>query len=197
MGARATRRILAGLLRGLAAAALSAAGLLLLVGALVLVQGQRDETRPVGAAVVLAAELWPGDQAGMRQARLDHVLDLYRRGVVSRIILTGARSEVSAGISYLVERGVSPEALLEEPGVSTLACLRSAAARARSIGAGSVLLVSDPAHMLRALKMARDLGLAAYGSPTFTSPATRSFTAELAYVARETWAYVVYIFAQR
>jgi uncharacterized SAM-binding protein YcdF (DUF218 family) len=124
--------------------------------------------------------------------------------VVSRIILTGAApdgvatSEAAAGQTYLVERGVPPETLLlEEQGTSTLESLRSAAAQARAGGVASALLVSDPAHMLRALKIARDLDLTAYGSPTFTSPATRSFTGELAYVAREAWAYVVYIFTRR
>jgi uncharacterized SAM-binding protein YcdF (DUF218 family) len=75
--------------------------------------------------------------------------------------------------------------------------LRNAAALARAAGVGSVLLISDPVHMLRSLKMARDIGMVAYASPAYNSPATRSFTAELGYVAGETWAYAIYIFAQR
>ncbi|MEN9938760.1 MAG: hypothetical protein RLZZ387_5339 [Chloroflexota bacterium] len=204
MQSRIAARYLSGFLRGLAAAAASAGALLLLVCVLVLVQSQRDETRPAGAAVVLVAEQWRGDQAAMRQARLDHALDLYRDGSVTRIILTGAAaegaelSEAAAGQAYLVERGVAPDSLLlEERGASTLESLRDAAARARAGGFGSVLLVSDPVHMLRALKMARDTGLTAYGSPAFNSPATRSFAAELGYVAREAWAYVAYLIAGR
>lgn len=194
----------AGFLRGLAGAMTSAVILLLLVSALVLVQGQRDETRPAGAAIVLSAERWRGDQTAMRQARLDHALDLYRRGTVTRFILTGPAasdaelSEAAVSQAYLIERGVPQEVLqLEEQGQSTLDCLRNAAERARAGGVSTVLLVSDPVHMLRSLKMARDIGLVAYGSPAYNSPASRSFTAELGYVARETWAYVAYIFAGR
>jgi hypothetical protein len=45
--------------------------------------------------------------------------------------------------------------------------------------------------------MARDLGLVAYGSPTRTSPISDNRTAELRYVVRESWAYVVYLFVRR
>jgi uncharacterized SAM-binding protein YcdF (DUF218 family) len=204
MRARSAGRLAAGFLRGLAGAMTSAIILLLLVSALVLVQGQRDETRPAGAAIVLSAERWRGDSAAMRQARLDHALDLYRRGTVSRFILTGPSptgtepSEAALSRDYLVERGVPQEALrLEERGGTTLECLRNAADQAREDGVGTVLLVSDSVHMLRSLKMARDIGMVAYGSPAYNSPASRSFTAELGYVARETWAYTVYIFAGR
>jgi uncharacterized SAM-binding protein YcdF (DUF218 family) len=40
----------------------------------------------------------------------------------------------------------------------------------RDRGLGSAVIVSDPTHMLRALRMAGDLGLEAWGSPTTTSP---------------------------
>ena len=42
-----------------------------------------------------------------------------------------------------------------------------------------------------------DLGLVAYGSPTRTSPISDNRTAELRYVVRESWAYVVYLFVRR
>ena len=34
----------------------------------------------------------------------------------------------------------------------------------------SAIFVSDPTHMLRVLRIADDLGIEAYGSPTTTSP---------------------------
>ncbi|MFO7171216.1 MAG: YdcF family protein [Chloroflexota bacterium] len=203
MRARAAQRIAAGFLRGLARTVACVAGLLLLVSVLVLVQSQRDETRPAGAAIVLASERWSGDPA-MRQARLDHALDLYRQGVISRLILTGARSggaqqsEAELARAYLVERGVPVEVLqLEERGRTTFESLRNTAEHVRAAGVGSVLLVSDPVHMLRSLKMARDLGMVAYGSPAYNSPATRRFSTELGYVASEAWAYTTYLFFRR
>ena len=68
---------------------------------------------------------------------------------------------------------------------------------ARANGINSVLLVSDPFHMLRSLKMARDLGLAAYGSPTRTSPISVNWAEEARYIVRESWAYLVYLVARQ
>jgi uncharacterized SAM-binding protein YcdF (DUF218 family) len=198
MRSRDVTRALLGALRGLLAVALSVVSFLLLLAALVLVQAQRDETRPAGAAVVLSVEGWSGDPLPMRQARLEHALDLYQRGVVSRLILTAAGDEGAASRAYLVERGVPESVLLiEDDGGTTLDCLRGAAALARESGVGTVLLVSDPVHMLRSLKIARDTGLVAYGSPAFNSPTSRSFTTSLGYVARESLAYLGYIFTGR
>src|SRR5262245_27195005 len=82
-------RILKGLLRGLLLVGVSAALLAAVVCGLSVVQGQRDDARESGAAVVLGAAQWNGDPSPVLQARLDHALDLYHRGVVKRIILTG------------------------------------------------------------------------------------------------------------
>jgi hypothetical protein len=51
--------------------------------------------------------------------------------------------------------------------------------------------------MLRSLKMARDLHLVAYGSPTRTSPISGNRLEELRYIAREAGAYLIYVLAQR
>ena len=197
-------RILLRFFRGLVLSATSVAALSALICVLIVVQGQRDEARPAGAAVVLGAAQWNGEPSPVLRARLDHALDLYRRGYVSHIILTGGAgradsiSEAAAGMQYLVERGLPAEALLlDEQGTTTWESMRNAAALARANGIGAVLLVSDPFHMLRSLKMARDLGLAAYGSPTRTSPISENGAAELRYVVRESWAYLVYLFVRR
>jgi hypothetical protein len=50
--------------------------------------------------------------------------------------------------------------------------------------------------MLRSIKMARDLGLIAYGSPTRSSPIATGSAEETRSVLREAWAYMVYLFAR-
>jgi uncharacterized SAM-binding protein YcdF (DUF218 family) len=195
--------MLVGVLRGLLVVVFTIGGYLLLIAVLAIIQGQRDETRPAGAAVVLPAE---GPVAGLvaaRQARLDQALDLYRRGTVTRIIVVGEAAvgedaSAASGKTYLVEHGVPPEAvLLDEQGGTTLDGLRAASLIARERGIASMLLVSEPPHMLRALKIARDLGLNAYAAPTYMSPSSRSFTTEIGYIASEAWAYTVYLFVGR
>ncbi|HEX9438788.1 MAG TPA: YdcF family protein [Roseiflexaceae bacterium] len=197
-------RILKGFLRSLISIAVSVAALGALVCGLIVLQGQRDEARQSGAAIVLGAAQWNGDPSPVLRARLDHALDLYRRGLVSRIILTGGvgrgdrLSEAAAGKQYLIEQRLPAEALLlDERSTTTWENLRNAAALARANGINSVLLVSDPFHMLRSLKMARDLGLAAYGSPTRTSPISVNWTEEARYIVRESWAYLVYLVARQ
>jgi hypothetical protein len=50
--------------------------------------------------------------------------------------------------------------------------------------------------MLRSIKMARDLGLIAYGSPTRSSPIAAGSAEEVRSVLREAWGYMVYLFAR-
>jgi uncharacterized SAM-binding protein YcdF (DUF218 family) len=197
-------RFFKALLRGLLLIGVSAMLLAVLVCALIVVQGQRDEARDSGAAVVLGAAQWNGDPSPVLRARLDHALDLYHRGVVKRIILTGGvgagdrLSEAAAGKQYLLDRQLSAEVLLlDERSTTTWENLQNAADLARTNGIDTVLLVSDPFHMLRSLKMARDLRLTAYGSPTRSSPISGNRAEEARFVMREIWAYLVYLFARQ
>jgi uncharacterized SAM-binding protein YcdF (DUF218 family) len=197
-------RILRGFFRGLLLSAISVAALAGLVCGLIVIQGRRDEARQSGAVVVLGTAQWNGGPSPMLRARLDHALDLYRRGIIGKIILTGGAaagatlSEAAAGKRYLLERRLPPEALLlDERSTTTWENLQNAATLARANGISSVLLVSDPFHMLRALKMARDLGLVAYASPTHTSPISGNGAEEAYTMVREAWAYLVYLFARR
>lgn len=201
-------RNLRGAARGLLLVAGSLFGLIAVLCVLIVLEGRRDDAPQVGrgrvgAAVVLGAAQWNGDPSPVLRARLDHALDLYQGGQVRQIILTGgvgpgdATSEADAGRAYLLDQGVAPEALLlEQTGTTTLESLRNTAEIARANRIGAVILVSDPFHMLRALKMARDLGLIAYGSPTRTSPISGNTFEEIRYVVRESWAYLVYLFAR-
>ncbi|HJZ46028.1 MAG TPA: YdcF family protein [Roseiflexaceae bacterium] len=209
MNTRYAIRLLAGFLRGLVITAFTVLALLGLVCGLIVMQGRRDEAQQVGggrvgAALVLGAAQWNGDPSPVLRARLDHALELYRRGQVRQIILTGGTgsgdtiSEAAAGKQYLIEHGIAADALLlEEHGTTTWESLRNAVPLARANRIGAVLLVSDPFHMLRSIKMARDLGLIAYGSPTRTSPISVGSAEEMRYVLREAWAYLVYLFMRQ
>jgi uncharacterized SAM-binding protein YcdF (DUF218 family) len=204
MQVRNIRRSLRSALR---AAALLGAGIIalyLLSGAMVIVQAQREEARPAGAAIVLAAAEGVGDTTPALQARLDHANELYRRGLVSRVILTAGadRGDPIAATErdrqYLTDRGMPPSVIVLEPiGTTTYTSLRNAAELARAGGFDSVLIVSDPYHALRSLKIARDIGLNAYGSPTVISPLRQGALEQLRYILSETGAYVAYLFTAR
>lgn len=198
-----------GFVRGLLLAGVSIATLIALICVLIVLEGRRDDLQNLavgraGAAIVLGAAQWSGDRTPILRTRLDHALDLYRRGQVRLIVLTGgpgagdAISEAAAGKQYLIGRGLPAEALLtEDQGITTWENLRNSVPLIQSNQIGAVVLVSDPFHMLRSLKMARDLNLIAYGSPARTSPIPAGRLQQARYVAREAWEYLVYLFLRQ
>ena len=79
-------------------------------------------------------------------------------------------TEAATARVYALGQGVQPSAiLLEDRGRNTLESLESVAGILRSHGVSDAVFVSDPTHMLRVLRIAQDLGIKAYGSPTPTS----------------------------
>src|SRR4051812_43560382 len=197
MNTRYAIRLLAGFMRGLIIIAVAVLALLGLVCGLIVAQGRRDEAQQVGsgqvgAALVLGAAQWNGDPSPVLRARLDHALDLYRRGQVRQIILTGGvgpgdtTSEAATGREYLIAHGVPTDTLLlEDEGTSTWESLQNVVPLTRANRIGAVMLVSDPFHMLRSLKMAHDLHLIAYSSPTRSSPISANSTEEARAIVRE------------
>lgn len=167
-------------------------------------QGQNDHTQRADAAIVLGAAVWVGNPSPVFKARLDHALTLYQNNTVSVIIVTGGTgtgdnmSEAEAGAAYLVANRVPAVHILQETvGKSTYQSLQGAVMLAKTNNIRTVLLVSDPFHMLRSLKMAGDLGLIAYASPTTTSPISRRPAEEWGYMVREAVAYSSYIFTNQ
>jgi uncharacterized SAM-binding protein YcdF (DUF218 family) len=174
---------------------------LALVVYLVRVQSHRDETQPADAAIVLGAAVWAGSPSPVLTARLNHALELFQKKQVSYIIVTGGTgtgdnmSEAEAGAQFLIANGVpATNILLEREGRSTYQSLAAAAQLAQPLQLRRVLLVSDPFHMLRSLKMAYDLGFEAYASPTQTSPISSQPTQESFHMLREAVAYTTYVF---
>ena len=139
--------------------------------------GARDRAAPADAIVVLGAAQYSGRPSPVLQARLDHALALYRRGLAPRVILTGGTapgdrtSEAAVGRSYLRRAGVPATAMLmEAEGRTTRASLTAVAAVAGPLAIRRVILVSDPFHLLRARTIARRLGLEALTSPAQRLP---------------------------
>jgi uncharacterized SAM-binding protein YcdF (DUF218 family) len=92
----------------------------------------------------------------------------------------------------LLGRGLPPEVLLaEETSTSTLQNVQHSAPLIAANNIQSVVLVSEPTHMLRALKMARDLGITAYSSP---SPGSERLLDTAGSVIVEAVKYFAYLF---
>jgi uncharacterized SAM-binding protein YcdF (DUF218 family) len=140
-------------------------------------QGATDERRPADAIVVLGAAQYDGRPSPVFEARLEHAVALWKEGVAPHFVVTGGKlpgdrtTEAAVARAYAIEHGVPAEAIFgEDEAHNTLSSLTAVAAQMKQRGLETAVVVSDPTHMLRALRMANDLGLEAWGSPTTTSP---------------------------
>jgi uncharacterized SAM-binding protein YcdF (DUF218 family) len=150
------------------------------------------------AAVVLGAAVWSRGVSPVFRERINHAIDLYRRGQVHKIIFTGGQgnpnepTEAAAARAYALSNGISQsDILIEQRSHTTYENLVYAKQLADVHGLKKVLIVSDPMHMKRAIAMAQDVGLDAYPSPTLTTRYT-GFRSQGAELARETFYYLGY-----
>ena len=135
-------------------------------------QSTRDEAQPADVIIVLGAAEYRGRPSPVLRARLDHALELYRRGLAPRILTTGGAggdpifTEGGVGRSYLVNKGVPSESIVVEPeGESTVYSIAAASEILRRMGLQSAIVVSDGYHIYRVKKMLQANGLRVYGSP--------------------------------
>jgi uncharacterized SAM-binding protein YcdF (DUF218 family) len=145
-------------------------------------QGARDEARAADAIVVLGAAQYNGTPSPLFEARLEHAVRLYQNGIAPVLVVTGGKgrpedvtTEAATARAYALAHGVPDEAILvEDESRTTLEQLETVGRMLRDRGLGTAVLVSDRTHMLRSLRIARDQGFEAYGSPTTTSPTESS-----------------------
>lgn len=155
--------------------AVLACGLWALSAAAVLRAASRDDVSRAQAIIVLGAAQYRGRPSPVLRARLDHGVALYRRGVAPRLVLTGGTaegdtaSEAAVSRIYAMAAGVPDSAiLLENEGRTTGQSLAGVARLLRARRLDTVVVVSDPFHVLRAVHAATREGLVAVASPTRT-----------------------------
>ena len=102
---------------------------------------------------------------------------LFLTGDYRWFVVTGGKAdgdrttEAAVARAYAIAHGVPADRILiEDHGRTTLESLEAVAGILRQKGIHDAVFVSDPTHMLRVLRMAEDLGIRAWGSPTPTSP---------------------------
>jgi len=150
----------------------------------------QDEARPSGAIVVLGAAQYNGRPSPVLQLRLDHGLELYRRGLAPVIVVTGGRrpgdryTEATTGYNYFRQHGVPDSAIRKEvQGRTTYESLAAAKRFLQAEGIRNVLLVSGPAYSTRLRGIARDVGLRAVTSPSVGHPTLHTYLRETGAVA--------------
>jgi uncharacterized SAM-binding protein YcdF (DUF218 family) len=161
--------------------------------------GDQVSDASADAAVVLGAAAWGSKPSPVYRERILEAVALYKAKKVNWIILTGGTpqagypSEAQVGRQFCVTQGVPSSAtLVDERSRTTWQNLQGAKALMGPRGIRTVLLVSDPLHMRRAMAMAQDLGLQAQPAAT-PSTRFRSWITRGKFLWRETWLYLAYV----
>ncbi len=122
---------------------------------------------PASAALVMGAAQYDGRPSPAFERRLRGALQLYQRGCVERIVVSGGgqrgdrTTEGEAGVRWLAGRGVPEASLLAETVATTSA--ENVWLSASLLGDGPVLIVTDDPHVWRSVWLARRFGLDASG----------------------------------
>jgi uncharacterized SAM-binding protein YcdF (DUF218 family) len=135
-------------------------------------QSTVDEAQPADVIVVLGAAEYRGRPSPVLEARLNHALFLYRKGLAPRILTTGGSggdprfTEGEVARAYLSKHEIPSEAILvESEGDTTVYSTAAAAEIMRRMSLKSCIVVSDGYHIYRVKKMLESQGMDVYGSP--------------------------------
>ncbi len=125
-----------------------------------------DNVPQTRAALVLGASVVRGKPSPVLEERAHTAVGLYMMGKVSKILVTGdngalTHDEVTPVRKYLINAGIPAEDIfLDHAGFDTYSSMY----RARDVFlADSITIVTQDFHMPRAVFVARQLGLDAYG----------------------------------
>lgn len=133
---------------------------------------QRDDARPADAIAVFGAAEYDGRPSPVLRARLDHALELYKRGLAPLIITLGGgeamdlHSEGGVGHDYLLAHGVpARDIIAETESDNTEQSAERLAVIARANGLRTIDVVSDGSHLFRIHSICSKDGLQVYTSP--------------------------------
>src|SRR5581483_11550211 len=132
----------------------------------------RDEAQAADAIAVFGAAEYDGRPSPVLRARLDHALELYRRGLAPLVITLGGgdptdrHSEGGVGHDYLLAHGVPEQSIIAETqSDNTEESAKRLAVIARANGLRSIVVVSDGTHLFRIHAICERDGLRVYTSP--------------------------------
>jgi len=156
--------------------------------------GYRDQAAPSDAIIVLGAAAYDARPSPVFEERIRHAIFLYQSGYAPRLIFTGgfggskarfAESQVAR--NYALRQGVPASVILiETRSRTTKQNLLEAKQLMAEEGIAQVIVVSDPLHMARALRLSRQLDIQARGSAT-PSSRFRSVRTRFHFLLKEVW----------
>jgi uncharacterized SAM-binding protein YcdF (DUF218 family) len=155
--------------------------------------------RQADVIVVLGTAQLNGKPGDALEARLVEAQRIYKLGYAPSIITVGAgapgdrTTEAASGKYWLRNNGVPSKKInAVAEGRDTLASTKAYAAVMKKRYVSDVIIVTDPFHCARAIKMANDQGVLGTCSPVQTGPNTLD-NSGYRYLLREAAAYLAYI----
>ena len=147
--------------------------------------------------LVMGAAQFDGRPSEILLARLTETKTVFKSGFAPRIYTVGGgapgdrTTEAAASRTWLINNGVSKKNILAiAKGRDTLSSTKAYVEQMRKAKFSSVVIVTDPYHCYRAIKMAKDRGIKSTCSAVESGPAANS---GIKYLARETGAYLAYV----
>ncbi|MGV6862655.1 MAG: YdcF family protein [Putridiphycobacter sp.] len=139
--------------------------------------------KPSDVAIVLGAGTKDGKLSPVYKERVNHGIYLYAKGVIKKLILTGGvgkkqiLSDSQVAKNYALKKGIpEKDILIEEQSKYTYENITASKKIMADFGYQTALLVSDPLHMKRAMKLAKVYDLQCESSPTKTSRFKSTYT---------------------
>lgn len=133
---------------------------------LIITDNDYSDLKDIDCIIVLGAGIWGDKPSHMLEDRLLQAIDLYNKNISTKIIMSGDHGreeydEVNTMKNYAIEKGIPSENIfMDHAGFSTYESIY----RAKEIfGAKKVVIVTQKYHLYRALYIAKQLGLEAYG----------------------------------
>jgi uncharacterized SAM-binding protein YcdF (DUF218 family) len=149
--------------------------------------------------LVMGAAQFDGRPSQILQSRLQESLKIYKEGFAPRIYTVGSgapgdrTTEAAASRAWLIENGVKRSNISSiAKGRDTLESTKAYAQAMKKAKLTYVVIVTDPYHCYRSMKMAKDLGLIPSCAPVESGPASVT-NSGYKYLAREAGAYLAYI----
>jgi uncharacterized SAM-binding protein YcdF (DUF218 family) len=132
-----------------------------------------DQARPADAIAVFGAAEYSGRPSPVLHARLDHVVELYRRQIAPLVITLGGGTDKDSGLTeggvgrdYLLANGIPfDQIVVESRSVDTEQQVTRLAEIAQARNLHHIVVVSDGTHLFRIRKLCEDAGLDVYTSP--------------------------------
>lgn len=121
----------------------------------------------IDCILVLGAGVWGNEPSPMLEDRLQEAIAMYKNNVATKIIMSGDHGrndydEVNIMKKFAIENGVASEDIfMDHAGFSSYDSIY----RAKEIfGVKRIIIVTQKYHLYRALYIAKNLGLEAYGA---------------------------------